>query len=37
MMLLIRFLAGVHRSNPVHTDEKITMKHLVRPDDQRLE
>ncbi len=36
-MLIIGFLAGVHRFDPAHTDDKITMKHLVRPDDQRLE
>ena len=36
-MLIIGFLAGVHGSDPAHTEDKITMKHLVRPDDQRLE
>ena len=36
MMLILRLLAGLHRSDPAHPDDKITMKHLVRPDDQQL-
>ena len=37
IMLVLRLLAGIHRPGLAHTDAKITMKHLVRPDDQRLE